>query len=381
MKGSHRPVLLAGRHERNNADAVVEAASAASLLIESAPTLAETREWLDQHEPCAVALNVDGEDAESIAFALRSDPRNSLVPILGLAHEVTDLRFIHLYGLGGDDLVTSGSTQAIARRLRQLPSDLAHEVQPRQGLVLVADADDRRRLLTARVLRNAGFDVRFAVSMCELAETSQAAGIAMVCAQWDLAPENVLSAARKAREAGSPTPWVLSAPPQRYAEVLRAVGGIEGIAVSDSFAPLENMIFIANEVLRPSLAEKRASPRLLYGATIAFRAAGRDTDEFGYTYNLSGEGLYVRTLAPLAPGDEAWIELQPPRTDRRVRLEAKVVWQRLFGRSQMASVPPGFGLFITGGSSGDMKRYRQGYEIFGRELAAIRTSMSPAADK
>ena len=108
-----------------------------------------------------------------------------------------------------------------------------------------------------------------------------------------------------------------------------------------------NILFTANEALRGSMAEKRASARLLYGATVAFRVAGRESDEHGYAYNISADGLYVRTLAPLMPGDDAWIELRPPRTDRRVRLEAKVVWQRLFGPVHGATVPPGFDVLTT----------------------------------
>ena len=61
----------------------------------------------------------------------------------------------------------------------------------------------------------------------------------------------------------------------------------------------------------------RGTARVLYGTAVAFRPMGRDTDDFGFTYNVSAGGLYVRTLAP--PDEQlVWLELCPPRGERRV---------------------------------------------------------------
>ena len=47
-----------------------------------------------------------------------------------------------------------------------------------------------------------------------------------------------------------------------------------------------------------------------------FGFAGRDADDRGFSYNLSLGGLYVRTLSP--PEDDiVWVELRPPRSERR----------------------------------------------------------------
>ena len=127
-------------------------------------------------------------------------------------------------------------------------------------------------------------------------------------------------------------------------------------------------------------SENRSTPRLLFGATVGFRLAGRDRDEIGYTYNISGGGMYVRTMAPLSAGDEAWLELQPPRTDRRVRLEGNVIWRRVFGPASGATVPPGFGLSISGGSDRDLERFRVGYEAFAKDMAA-RFSSPPSGPR
>jgi hypothetical protein len=89
----------------------------------------------------------------------------------------------------------------------------------------------------------------------------------------------------------------------------------------------------------------------------------------GHSYNVSAGGLYVRTLAPLARGSEAWIELRPPRSDRRVRLEGRVVWTRAFGLNDSATVPPGLGLQIIGSSIGELERYVRSYRAFAAEVS------------
>src|SRR5690606_36855130 len=127
------------------------------------------------------------------------------------------------------------------------------------------------------------------------------------------------------------------------------------------------------------------SERLLYGAVVRYRHAGGDDLDVGYLYNLSGGGLYVRTLAPPERDDEIWVEFVPPRSDRIVHLEGTAVWTRRFGSSASATVPCGFGVRITGGSERDLARYDNSYRTFlvERELrprrAAPTLSLQPSA--
>jgi hypothetical protein len=110
---------------------------------------------------------------------------------------------------------------------------------------------------------------------------------------------------------------------------------LSGIAAVDGFAAPENVLFASNE-LRAGAVNNRKTPRLLYGTTVAFRGAGRERDDLGFTYNVSCGGIYVRTLAP-PDDDETWIELRPPRSDRLVRLVAKIAWRRRFNHNENAT--------------------------------------------
>jgi Tfp pilus assembly protein PilZ len=118
---------------------------------------------------------------------------------------------------------------------------------------------------------------------------------------------------------------------------------------------------------------------VLYGTAVAFRAAGREQDEIGFSYNVSAGGVYVRTLAPLDAGQELWLEMWPPRSERRVRLAGTVAWKRPFGPSEGATVPAGFGVKITEGLAGDLERWRGGYETFIETILGTRGAPPPPA--
>jgi hypothetical protein len=93
----------------------------------------------------------------------------------------------------------------------------------------------------------------------------------------------------------------------------------------------------------------------------SFRRAGHEHSTHGITYNVSGEGLYVRTLVPLPIATPVWLELRPPGSDEFVQLEMTVVWTRRFGPSAGATAPAGFGARFTGGSERSMAKWNAGY--------------------
>jgi CheY-like chemotaxis protein/Tfp pilus assembly protein PilZ len=281
-----------------------------------------------------------------------------------LAPELTDLTFPEMYGWGGDDVVRTSSPRELVPRLRWLVvGDSLRPPAPR-GDAVVADGDRRRRMLYARVLRNAGYNVKFALDSGEAVSAGVDDAIKLVIVDAELAPDGGVEVARRLRDGGTAVPVVIPSAPKKMSVHRAAVRELARVGVTDSFAPPENLLFVANELGRNFRDDGRASARLLYGTVVRFRHAGRDIDGFGCTYNVSAGGIYVRTLAPLDRGDDAWLELRPPRSDRFVRLEGKIAWSRRFGPIESATVPPGFGVQITDGSKGDLARYEAGYRAF-----------------
>ena len=241
---------------------------------------------------------------------------------------------------------------------------------------MVAGADARWRSVMGRALYQGGFSARFVASAQELAAQCLAEGLRVVVVADDLGSGGPEAALAEARERGSTAAWVVVAPPKRMPALHAAVVSLGPVSVADGFAAPENVLFLTNELLSRRGVDQRASVRMLYGTAVAFRSAGRDEDDIGFSYNVSAGGVYVRTLAPLDAGQELWLEMWPPRSERRVRLAGMVAWKRPFGPSEGATVPAGFGVKVTEGLAGDLDRWRSGYDSFATSVFGMRAAKS-----
>src|SRR5690606_9878955 len=110
--------------------------------------------------------------------------------------------------------------------------------------------------------------------------------------------------------------WIVNTPPKEMVALRGRVDalGDHGVVVHDGFACPSTLLFVANELLNRPAVEGRKSERLLYGTTVRFRSAGRGNTDVGYIYNISGGGMYIRTLAPPTRWEELWLEFTPPRS-------------------------------------------------------------------
>jgi len=369
-----RPLLVVGVSDPQVVDSYGVSAGEAGAEMVAVGSAEEAEAWLENHDPVAIALDMTSDGAEASCLGIRGIARLAYVPIIGLAPELNDLVFPEMYGWGGDDVARAAVPVDLVPRLRGLAGDPSLHPPPGKGGAVVVDSDRRRRALYARVLRNAGYDVRFAVKPEEAHAESLAEGVKLLIADAEIGDDGGVEMAKRIRADGSEVPIVIASAPKKMAAHRAAAAGLAKLAVTDGFAPPENLLFVANELGRSGATDGRASARLLYGTVVAFRMAGRETDAFGCTYNISAGGLYVRTLAPLDKGDDVWIELLPPRSDRRVRLEGKVVWRRRFGPIESATVPPGFGVQITDGAKGDIARYEAGYRAFAVDTVGASTT-------
>jgi CheY-like chemotaxis protein len=363
------PVLLFGSPTAPGIASTRAAAEQARLPVIAQTSLADADQRLEQSHPAAIVIDAPSKSAETACLHFRYNPMLANVPIVVAAESVSDLAFEEAYGWGADDVVPRNDAATLTRRLRQIVLAGAVPQARRRGLAVVADGDRRRRILCARVLRNAGYGVTFAVDSEEALREAAQPGVELVISAASLDGIGDPLAAR-ARRAGIAAPWVIAAAPRETARAQASVNALRQVAVYDAYGPPENVLFVANELTRRGATDARASARVLYGTAVRFRGAGACLDEVGYSYNVSAGGVYVRTLAPLSRGSDVWLELCPPRADRRVRLEGRVVWTRGFGPNDAATVPPGFGVQITGGSVGDLERYGRGYHTFVAELAA-----------
>lgn len=349
------------------------------VLVDTVESPQELARAIERAVPRAVLLSPNLDNQGETCLTVRAQARWAMIPVLWVRNELDDLAFGDAFGAGGDDVVASGNSTGLVRRLLILPDAIGRDAATGRGVALLGDADDNRRVVLARLLRNAGFNVSFAVTTGDVDERVRSEAPRLVVVARDLPGGDTVTSLVRWRAEGGKEPWVVATAPRDLRDVSEALRGTEGAWVWDVYAPPENVLYAANEALRGSFSEQRQSPRLLYGTTVGFRVAGRDRDDEGFMYNVSGEGLFIRTLAPPLGGDDVWLEFVPPRSDRRVRLEANVVWRRVFGQGQDATVPPGFGVRITDGSKADRKRYREGYQSLAQQLAGIRFSELPSS--
>lgn len=326
-----------------------------------------------EDDPLALLLQMDEPAAARTCRDIRTQPGAAGVPILGTLARSGDLAFTELFCWGGDDLIETGCRHALVRRLRAVITGRSAGKAPAvdRGIAVVAASDPHWRSVMGRTLHGGGYAVRFAATGDELA--TLAPDVKVVVAAHDLPPDGASVAAEQSRARGLDQAWVIVAPPKRMGLVYAAVRSLPRVAAVDSFAPPENVLFTLNELLAARGVDHRSTARLLYGTAVAFRPAGRDDDEVGFSYNISAEGLYVRTLAPPEPGQQVWLDAWPPRSERRVRLAGTVAWRRLFGDATKTAVPPGFGVKLADGLAGDLDRWRAGYRALARTFMGTLT--------
>jgi DNA-binding response OmpR family regulator len=363
---SLRSTLAVGRFSGATAAGLESASRAAGLEFQQVDSITEALAWSEENEPHSLLLDGANGSLERSCLEVRAQVRHALVPILALAPAVNELAFAEVFSCGGDDVVGIRAQSALTSRLRRLPmSPWERPPQSADKVALISASDRSRRIVLARVLGNAGYPIRFAVDLEETARFAAESNPRLVVIDTEL--EGVEALITRAAPKSPNTLWIVSTAPRHMRQCQGWLRELPNAAVTDSFAPPENIVFLANELGRGKGNDQRASRRVLYGTMVSFRCAGRDEDDYGLSYNVSAGGLYVRSLAPPIE-DRVWLELRPPRTERLVRLEGRVCWRRGYGPSSMATVPPGFGIEIVDGSRADRDAWVAGYRSFAQTI-------------
>jgi DNA-binding response OmpR family regulator len=358
---STRTLLGFGHFSHDDQRSLAIAASEAGLELALTDSPEAVMRRLAADPPRALVIDGDAREAEQVALDVRVDATRAALPIIAACRALGDLEVAGAMGWSADDVVRTSATRSLVRRLRALPHELSPPSSGR-GRALVAEPDRRRRIAVGRTLRSAGFEIVFAVTGADATAMAANESFTLIVASTELVPDQ-LDALARTRAGGSQAAWIASAPPRMLGEVAHALGALDRVTAMDAYSSPDSVLFVANDLLHRRAMDHRRSARLLYAAIVAFRGAGRDEDDHGFSHNVSAGGLYVRTLA--APEDElVWLELTPPRSERRVRLVGKVAWRRAFGPGPHATVPPGFGVQIVDGARADLEAWRAGYEAF-----------------
>jgi hypothetical protein len=298
---------------------------------------------LERDGALAALVDMATLGAEQFCKRARSAEKLRGVPVIGMSRTPNELGFARVYAWGADDLVPLGSRNALERRLKVL----ATTEQPDAtgfGRAVVAEATTQRRALVGRVLAQAGYEVKFAVDRAAVelyASQSETRLVVISAALGD--PRRMIDAA--ARAGALPT-WIVTAEMRSVNRLAASLAGLDRVAVTSTSGSPEDVLFLANELVFGKGARRREW-RALYATPVAFRPVGGVVDEYGFSYDASPMGLYVRSLLP-PETDDVELEIRLPARDERVRLTGKIMRRFAFGSGSIASAPPGFGIKLLG---------------------------------
>lgn len=272
--------------------------------------------------------------AGGLVARLRGLPRLFAVPVVWTIPAPTDTLVVDGFRNGADDVLDDGDLAGLVRRLPALVrNDPSARPPALGGIALVAHPSDPFRALVGRVLRLAGFDVRFVEKVSES----------------DLLSESLRVVVASSKSVST----VLRRTTTKPLIVTRADGptrrsptrvGSRPVAMLSESAPLHDLLFLVNELTIGSDPGLRTSSRRLMATIVSYRAEGELAPRFGATFNAGPGGVFVRTLDPVDPGLPVWIELKPSRPDRIVHLRGTVAWSRALDTGAAALGPPGFGV-------------------------------------
>lgn len=363
-------VLFVANFTRAEQERFSEACSRAQTQAVVVPSAEAGRNLLTDGAfvPRGIFIDADLVGIDTFVAWVRGDPRWMRLPLIAIAAHPTEGAFVRAHALGVDDVALRSDPGTATRRIATLSTDPVAPVDPWRGKAWIVHPDGDRRRVVGRVLRQAGFELGFAGSGAELLESignDPRAELAVIGGDIGDAAERELIEALRAATNNPALPAVLLRPPTSSDHVGEARGRL-GVVTDDG--AVDNLLFVVNELGMRLGGELRSSQRLLFSTLCAFRRARELTPEFGLTYNVSRDGLYVRTLDPPTMGTLVWLELRPPGTTSIVHLRAKVAWARKAGTSG-GTAPPGFGVQIDEEQCPalDLQSYRVAYQAFREE--------------
>jgi CheY-like chemotaxis protein len=357
-------VLLLGKLEEA-IEALSDQVRAAGLDPVVAPLAREAFEVLADDTLCAVVYEAGAAPVESLVTTVRGNPRFDEVALIAFVRETGVHALGPVFATGADDYLPVEEIGHLEEKLRELT---AHAVTGHplfiMGRAILADTDRQWRVQSARVLRQAGYDVHFAVDADEIERVLECdSSVQLVVADVALPPSGSLSVLEALRRRGrGGVVWIGSCAADQRVAIERSLAAAGCAAVHDRGTPPENLMFIINATTMTPGRSQRASERLLYSTPVSFEVAGRPGVVWGSTYNLSRVGLYIRTLTPAPYGAEIALHLEAPADGPLVEVQARVVWRKEFRAQGGVPGPTGMGVQILGAEGTGAADFAAGYD-------------------
>jgi hypothetical protein len=352
-KESNMTVQLVGTFHDRDLDGVHKAAATVGMAVHANASVGAAFGRLRAAAPPACVLVGGGVELKRFVDAVRDEVQLFTLPVLACVAAPDAALFAAACLTGVDDVLVSGDVGGLSRRLSHLARPRSDQrPQANLGRVLVCTPDVVARRRIGRTLRQVGFEVEYASDLSGLRARGVAAPLFAVAA-------GVASSDVEHRRAGIGDVARIDAVPVLFLDLDDEQARNGDAQIVDATGRL---LFFADERVKAEFKDRRGSNRKLYATVCSLREPGRNQVTFGVTYNISRDGMYIRTYDPPRPGTHLWLELDAPGSGVPLHLRCTAVWQRLPGAGR-GVIPPGFGLSLDRLScpSDDYREFLEGY--------------------
>ena len=245
-----------------------------------------------------------------------------------------------------DRRVTDAWRGGVVRRLAQRGKTGKSSMTTRsstKALILMAEDDPAYGSAVADLLRSAGHVVRHVTDGDEAIRALRAEGhlLGLVLTDLLLPGKTGFQIAKEANDMGLGVP--ILAMTGLYDD-LREIHSLRSLGVSGwihKSAPFEHLLFRVNSLLWPSDRNDRMKSRVAVALPVQFRLDGRV--HYATTYNLSTNGVYVRTPEPPVTGQELEVAVALPTAREMITVKAEVVHVATPEEVRGTAYPAGFG--------------------------------------
>ena len=327
-------------------------------------------EALAQEPPLCAVLDLHDAEARDFCEATRLSWALSDLAIIAVVDDPWSEEVEQAFRAGAEDFAPRGEPAELARKVEALTHVHKPAVPRSPGQVVLADPDRLRRVRIGRQLRRLGLEIRFAVD----GDIPETPAPTIVVAHCQLPPSGAVPALERFQaKSDVHTPWILVGSRWDLECARAALPGDLRVELHDETLDPSQIIAVANGVLVAERAARRRSPRVPYATPVCLGQA-EVRCRWGMSWNLSADGLYVRTLDAPPIGTALELELRPPHGRGRTMVAGNVVWRQPY--SGQRGYPPGFGFMLSPHAAiADRAALNAGYEAL-REDSLLGSSPS-----
>lgn len=149
--------------------------------------------------------------------------------------------------------------------------------------------------------------------------------ISLIVLDLHMAPDGGVDTVRVIRQtAGSRVPVIVFSGTIRSADEVRELAGLGVSGYVNEYAGAQHILPALAPHLFPENFNRRGSPRVTIGIPVSYRAG--NTISSALTLNIGKGGIAIRTMSPMAAGEQLTMRFRMPGQRREVEADGRVAW-------------------------------------------------------